>query len=162
MPGLEEVLYGGMIAEGEHVYRFESAFARAFRLPMALGTNSGTGALHIALLLADVGPGDEIITTSMTASNTYFATPSVQDIFLINADSVIFPTISGFEIGDSLKIQNLSESTGIVYANDPGNPPPVLTIGNAQVALSNLITSDLFYNDESFRQAFGSDAVIYA
>jgi dTDP-4-amino-4,6-dideoxygalactose transaminase len=37
---------------------------------MALGTSSGTGALHIALLLADVTPGDEVITTSMTAEPT--------------------------------------------------------------------------------------------
>ncbi len=86
MPGLEEVLYGGMIAEGEHVYRFESEFARAFRLPLAIGTSSGTGALHIALLLADVAPGDEIITTSMTAepTNTVIlqcgATPVFADI----------------------------------------------------------------------------------
>lgn len=70
IPRLEEVLYGGMIAEGEHVYRFESEFARTFRLPLALGTSSGTGALHIALLLANTVPGDEIITTSMTAEPT--------------------------------------------------------------------------------------------
>lgn len=70
MPILEDVLYGGMIAEGEHVYRFETEFARSFRLPLALGMSSGTGALHIALLLADVAPGDEVITTSMTAEPT--------------------------------------------------------------------------------------------
>ena len=70
MPALEEVLYGGMIAEGEYVYRFESEFARTFRLPLALGTSSGTGALHIALLLANITPGDEVITTSMTAEPT--------------------------------------------------------------------------------------------
>jgi perosamine synthetase len=70
MPALEKVLYSGMIAEGEHVYRFESEFARIFRLPIALGTSSGTGALHIALLLSGVVPGDEVISTSMTAEPT--------------------------------------------------------------------------------------------
>ncbi len=70
IPALEEVLYSGMIAEGEHVYRFESEFARIFDLPLALATSSGTAALHIALLLADVTPGDEVITTSMTAEPT--------------------------------------------------------------------------------------------
>lgn len=70
MTALEDVLYGGMIAEGEQVYRFEFEFARTFRLPLGLGTSSGTGALHIALLLADVAPGDEVITTSMTAEPT--------------------------------------------------------------------------------------------
>jgi len=70
MPALEEVLYSGMIAEGEHVYRFEAEFAKSFGLPVALGTSSGTAALHIALLLSGVEAGDEVITTSMTAEPT--------------------------------------------------------------------------------------------
>lgn len=70
MPALEQVLYSGMIAEGEHVYRFESEFARTFRLPLVVAMSSGTGALHVALLLAGVEPGDEVITTSMTAEPT--------------------------------------------------------------------------------------------
>ncbi len=70
MPALEAVLYGGMIAEGEHVYEFERRFAAQFGLPHALGMSSGTGALHTALLLAGVSPGDEVITTSMTAEPT--------------------------------------------------------------------------------------------
>lgn len=70
MPALEEVLYSGMIAEGEHVYRFEAEFAKRFGLPVALGTSSGTAALHIALLLSGVKAGDEVITTSMTAEPT--------------------------------------------------------------------------------------------
>jgi len=70
IPAIEDVLYSGMIAEGEHVYRFEAEFSKTFRLPLALGTSSGTGALHIAMLLANVTPGDEVITTSMTAEPT--------------------------------------------------------------------------------------------
>lgn len=70
IPALEEVIYSGMIAEGEYVYRFESAFSGKFGLPVALATNSGTAALHIALLLSGVLPDDEVITTSMTAEPT--------------------------------------------------------------------------------------------
>jgi perosamine synthetase len=70
MPALEAVLYSGFIAEGEHVYNFERRFAAEFGLTAALGMNSGTAALHTALLLAGVGPGDEVITTSMTAEPT--------------------------------------------------------------------------------------------
>lgn len=70
MPALEKVLYSGMIAEGEHVYRFEAEFAKTFNLPLALSTSSGTAALHIALLLCGIKPGDEVITTSMTAEPT--------------------------------------------------------------------------------------------
>jgi perosamine synthetase len=70
MPQLESVLYGGMIAEGEHVYKFESEFERTFGIKNSIATSSGTGALHIGLLLAGVKPGDEVITTSMTAEPT--------------------------------------------------------------------------------------------
>lgn len=70
MPELEEVLYSGMIAEGEYVYRFEKAFGQQFALPNALAVSSGTGALHIALLLSGVEAGDEVITTAMTAEPT--------------------------------------------------------------------------------------------
>jgi perosamine synthetase len=70
MPELETVLYSGMIAEGEHVYQFEERFADVFGLRNAVATSSGTAALHLALLLADVKPGDEVITTSMTAEPT--------------------------------------------------------------------------------------------
>jgi len=70
MPALEAVLYSGFVAEGEHVYQFEKKFAEQFHLPFALAMSSGTGALHTALLLAGVQPGDEVITTSMTAEPT--------------------------------------------------------------------------------------------
>jgi dTDP-4-amino-4,6-dideoxygalactose transaminase len=70
MPILEKVLYSGMIAEGDYVYEFEEKFAKTFNLPLAVSTSSGTAALHIALLLAEVNPGDEVITTSMTAEPT--------------------------------------------------------------------------------------------
>lgn len=70
MPALEKVLYGGFIAEGEHVYEFEKRFAETFGLPVALGISSGTAALHLALLLSGVQQGDEVITTSMTAEPT--------------------------------------------------------------------------------------------
>jgi dTDP-4-amino-4,6-dideoxygalactose transaminase len=70
MPALEEVLYSGMIGEGEHVQQFESQFAGTFGLENVVGVSSGTAALHLSLLLAGVKAGDEVITTSMTAEPT--------------------------------------------------------------------------------------------
>jgi perosamine synthetase len=70
MPALEKILYSGMIAEGEAVYAFERAFAEKFGHREALALNSGTAALHLAMLLCRVKPGSEVITTSMTAEPT--------------------------------------------------------------------------------------------
>jgi len=86
MPALEDVLYSGVIAEGEAVYNFENTFARHFGLPRVLGMSSGTAALHAALILAGVGRGDEVISTPMTAEPTNLAilhagaTPSWADV----------------------------------------------------------------------------------
>ncbi len=70
MPALGDVLYGAMLAEGEQVYEFERRFAEQFGLPGILAFSSGTGALHVALLSCGVGPGDEVVSTSMTAEPT--------------------------------------------------------------------------------------------
>lgn len=70
MPRLEEVLYSGMIAEGETVYRFENEFKEKFKQNTVLAISSGTAALHAALALAGVGAGDEVISTPMTAEPT--------------------------------------------------------------------------------------------
>jgi dTDP-4-amino-4,6-dideoxygalactose transaminase len=55
---------------GEEVESFEREFAKYSGLPFAIALNSGTSALHLALLAAGIGPGDEVITTS----NTFVAT----------------------------------------------------------------------------------------
>lgn len=70
LPALEEVLYGGMIGEGAHVYDFEARFAAHFGLKNTLAVSSGTAALHLALVLAGAALGAEVITTSMTAEPT--------------------------------------------------------------------------------------------
>lgn len=73
MPRLEDVLYSGQISEGQPVYDFEQAFAGFVGLSNVLSFYSGTAALHGALVLAGVQPGDEVITTAMTAEPTNMA-----------------------------------------------------------------------------------------
>ena len=70
MPAIEKILYSGYIAEGQAVYDFEEQFGSYIKNPLTLALNSGTAALHIALLLLNVGPGDEVISTALTAEPT--------------------------------------------------------------------------------------------
>ncbi|MEK8022703.1 MAG: DegT/DnrJ/EryC1/StrS family aminotransferase [Candidatus Hydrogenedentota bacterium] len=51
---------------GKKVAAFETEFAKAHGATEGIGTNSGTSALHLALLAAGVGSGDEVITTPFT------------------------------------------------------------------------------------------------
>ena len=73
MPRLRDTLYGGYIAEGEVVEQFEKSFARFVGAPAIAACSSCTAGLHLALILAGVGPGDEVITTAMTAEPSNMA-----------------------------------------------------------------------------------------
>lgn len=57
------VLRSGVIAEGPRVAQFEQAFAEYIGVDHAVAVNSGTAALHVALLAHGIGKGDEVITS---------------------------------------------------------------------------------------------------
>lgn len=57
---------GWVSSVGPYVDRFEQEFAAYFGVPRTVATVNGTAALHIALLLAGVKPGDEVIVPSLT------------------------------------------------------------------------------------------------
>jgi dTDP-4-amino-4,6-dideoxygalactose transaminase len=59
---LQRVLEGGRLDWGAEVPAFETEFAQFVGVKHAVGTNSGTAALKLALLALEIGPGDEIIT----------------------------------------------------------------------------------------------------
>jgi perosamine synthetase len=73
MPRLRDVLYSGQISEGQRVYDFERQFGEFIGSPNMLSCYSGTAALHLAVMLAGVQPGDEVISTAMTAEPTNMA-----------------------------------------------------------------------------------------
>ena len=61
-----EVLKSGMIAQGPKVAEFEQKFADWVGAEYGIAVNSGTAALHTALLACGIGEGDEVITTPFT------------------------------------------------------------------------------------------------
>lgn len=63
---IQRVLETSQFILGKEVEAFEEAFARYSGTRYAVGVNSGTAALHLALLALGVEPGDEIITVSHT------------------------------------------------------------------------------------------------
>ena len=71
---------------GDEVTAFEREFAAYCQAAETVGVNSGTSALHLALLAAGIGPGDEVITSPFTFVATVAAiryagaTPVLVDI----------------------------------------------------------------------------------
>ena len=65
-----KVLLSGYIGEGPRVEEFERQLGPWFANDNVLTVNSGTSALQLALRLANVGYGDEVVSTPMTCSAT--------------------------------------------------------------------------------------------
>ena len=61
-----ECYRGGWLSMGPRIHKFEQAFAEAVGAPTAIAVSSGTAALHLSLLAAGVGPGDEVILPALT------------------------------------------------------------------------------------------------
>jgi perosamine synthetase len=64
-----DVLSTRWIGQGPKVQEFESRFS-AFSNRAAVATGSGTDALHLAYLLAGIGPGDEVVAPLFTCTAT--------------------------------------------------------------------------------------------
>ena len=63
---IQGVLESCQFTLGSEVAALEKEFAVYSGAREAMGVNSGTSALHLALLAADIGPGDEVITVPFT------------------------------------------------------------------------------------------------
>ncbi len=63
---------GWISSRGEFVDRIEEKFAKLFGFKHAIAVNTGTAALHIALLVAGISPGDEVLVPNIT----FVATPN--------------------------------------------------------------------------------------
>jgi dTDP-4-amino-4,6-dideoxygalactose transaminase len=96
---VDRVMRSGMIAQGPEVAAFEAEFAALVTSGRTcVAVNSGTSGLHLGLLAAGIGPGDEVIVPSFTFAATANsvaltgATPVFADIepdhFCLDPDSV--------------------------------------------------------------------------
>ncbi|MFC7400978.1 DegT/DnrJ/EryC1/StrS family aminotransferase [Citricoccus sp. GCM10030269] len=68
---VDRVLASGMVAQGPEVAAFEQEFSDVL-VPgsLSVAVNSGTSALHLGLLAAGIGPGDEVIVPAFTFAAT--------------------------------------------------------------------------------------------
>ena len=70
---IQQVLDESQYILGPAVSAFERDFAAFCQTTEAIGVNSGTSALHLALRCLNVGPGDEVVTVSMSFIATAWA-----------------------------------------------------------------------------------------
>ena len=60
------VLESGWVAQGPRVAEFEQAFSAHQQVQRAVALSSCTTALHLALVVAGIGPGDEVVVPSFS------------------------------------------------------------------------------------------------
>ena len=70
---IERVVASGWFILGPEVDAFESEFARAMGAASAVGVGTGTDAIALILRALDIGPGDEVVTTPLSAAYTALA-----------------------------------------------------------------------------------------
>jgi dTDP-3-amino-3,4,6-trideoxy-alpha-D-glucose transaminase len=70
---IERVLGSGWYVLGEEVAAFEREFANACGTAHAIGVGTGTDAIALILRALGIGPGDEVITTPLSAAYTALA-----------------------------------------------------------------------------------------
>ena len=93
LEGMARSLEGMYLFLGENVQNFEREFSQFCNTKHGIGVGDGTAALHIILRALEIGLGDEVITTNMTA----------------------FPTITGImQSGATPVVVDIEESTGLI------------------------------------------------
>ena len=108
---IQKVLDSTAFAAGPFVKSFEENFAQAHKARFCVGVNSGTAALHAALMALDIKTGDEVI----VPANTFFATP--ESVSLAGATPVFVDCEEDFYNIDVTKIeQAITKKTKAIIA----------------------------------------------
>jgi dTDP-4-amino-4,6-dideoxygalactose transaminase len=127
-----DTLRSGWLTTGPKVRAFEEAFRAAVGADHALGVNSCTAALHLALNALGVGPGQAVLVPTMTFAATAAVVLYQGAIpVLVDCD----PATANMDLGDAaLKIEQLTSST------PPGGLPPGLkAVGIVPVHVGGLM-----------------------
>jgi dTDP-4-amino-4,6-dideoxygalactose transaminase len=107
---IKKVLDSGWFILGKELKEFEENFAKYIGVNYCIGVASGTEAIALALTALNIGPGDEVITTNLTAF------PTITGIIQSGAKPVVVDIISSTGLIDFQKIQSkiTSETKAIV------------------------------------------------
>lgn len=121
LSAVDEVLSTGQFILGPQVEVFEKRFAELCGVKHAIGVNSGTDALIMALCALDIGPGDEVI----TPANSYITTTS--SIILVGATPVFVDVKDDYTIDPELIEKAVTQNTKAILPVHPTGKPADMT-----------------------------------
>ncbi|MDI3330365.1 MAG: DegT/DnrJ/EryC1/StrS family aminotransferase [Micrococcus sp.] len=112
------VIESGGITQGPRTAEFERAFAQAHGVSYAVATSSGTTALHLALIVAGIQPGDDVIVPSFS----FLATANV--VTYVGARPVFADVdlITGNATAETLDAVITPRTTAVIAIDQGGMP----------------------------------------
>lgn len=113
-----EVLRSGWVAQGPKVAAFEKAFAEAMQAEHAVAVSSCTTGLHLALVVAGVQPGDEVVIPSFS----FIATTNA--VVYVNARPVwadVDP-VTGNVTAETVEAALTDKTTAVIVVDQGGVP----------------------------------------
>lgn len=113
-----EVIASGWVAQGPRVARFEQEFAAAMQVPHAVATTSCTTALHLALVVAGIGPGDDVVVPSFS----FIATSNAVRYVGANPVFADVDPLTGNLTGETVRAA-LTPTTRAIIGVDQGGVP---------------------------------------
>lgn len=113
-----QVLLSGRLSEGKMVRRFEAALSTSLSIKHPVAVNSGSSALHLALVLANIQSGDEVILPAQTFIATGM-TILMQGAIPVFADIKL---VSGNIDPESVRSKITSKTKAIMAVHWGGEP----------------------------------------
>jgi dTDP-4-amino-4,6-dideoxygalactose transaminase len=113
-----DVIASGWVAQGPRVARFEEEFAAAVQAPYAVATTSCTTALQLALIVAGIGAGEEVVIPSLSFIAT---TNAVRYIGATPVFADVDP-VTGNVTGETVR-RAITPGTRAVIVVDQGGVP---------------------------------------
>lgn len=118
---------GWISSAGPYVEQFETEFAKYLGVKHAILVNTGTAALHLALLSAGIGEGDEVIVPSFTMAASWMAVmyTGAKPVF-VDVDPVIY-TIDPTLIESAITPRTKAIMPVHIYGH-PADMDPILAL----------------------------------
>lgn len=127
---IARVIASGRFTLGPELLAFERAFAAYIGQEFAIGVGSGTAALHLSLLAAGIGPGDDVITAANTdVATTMAITQAGARVVLADVDPRTF-TLTAAEIEARLTPQTRAVIPVHLFGQ-PADMGPIMAVAAA-------------------------------
>jgi len=112
------VIESGWVAQGPRVAAFEEQFSAAMQIPHAVATSNCTTALHLALVVAGIGAGDDVVVPSFSFIATANA-PSYVGARTVFADVDIE---TGNVTADTIRVALTPRTRAVIVVDQGGMP----------------------------------------